>query len=120
MLEVCRREKEAGIVPDPDLDTYMKVISVDGLPRSLQTDYIIKILGLDICGDTLVDDSMRRGLSGGQKKILTTGEMLIGPTKALFMDEISNALESSTTFQVVAYLQQLVHVTDATAWISLP
>lgn len=25
MLEVSRREKEAGIVPDPDIDTYMKV-----------------------------------------------------------------------------------------------
>ena len=25
MTEVSRREKEAGIVPDPDLDTYMKV-----------------------------------------------------------------------------------------------
>ncbi|RZC48744.1 hypothetical protein C5167_017175 [Papaver somniferum] len=119
MLEVSRREKEAGIVPDPDLDTYMKAISVDGLQRSLQTDYIIKILGLDICGDTLVGDAMRRGLSGGQKKRLTTGEMIVGPTKALFMDEISNGLDSSTTFQVVAYLQQLVHITDATALISL-
>lgn len=25
MVEVSRREKEAGIVPDPDVDTYMKV-----------------------------------------------------------------------------------------------
>ena len=25
MLEVSRREKEAGIIPDPDIDTYMKV-----------------------------------------------------------------------------------------------
>ncbi|RZC88219.1 hypothetical protein C5167_016050 [Papaver somniferum] len=108
MLEVSRREKEAGIA-----------ISVDGLQRSLQTDYIVKILGLDICGDTLVGDAMRRGLSGGQKKRLTTGEMIVGPTKALFMDEISNGVDSSTTFQVVAYLQQLVHITDATALISL-
>ncbi|KAH7542900.1 hypothetical protein FEM48_Zijuj02G0124200 [Ziziphus jujuba var. spinosa] len=27
MQEVSKREKEAGIVPDPDIDTYMKVIS---------------------------------------------------------------------------------------------
>ena len=26
MMEVSRREKEAGIVPDPDIDTYMKVL----------------------------------------------------------------------------------------------
>lgn len=26
LMEVSRREKEAGIVPDPDLDAYMKVM----------------------------------------------------------------------------------------------
>lgn len=26
LMEVSRREKEAGIVPDPDLDAYMKVL----------------------------------------------------------------------------------------------
>lgn len=25
MKEVCKREKEEGIIPDPDVDTYMKV-----------------------------------------------------------------------------------------------
>ncbi|KAK3189997.1 hypothetical protein Dsin_029558 [Dipteronia sinensis] len=47
------------------------------------------------------------------------GEMIVGPTKALFMDEISTGLDSSTTFQIVTYLQQLVHITDATALVSL-
>ncbi|XP_061989317.1 ABC transporter G family member 33-like [Rosa rugosa] len=37
MLEVSRREKEAGIVPDPDIDTYMKAISVEGQKKNLQT-----------------------------------------------------------------------------------
>ncbi|XP_059654379.1 pleiotropic drug resistance protein 3-like [Cornus florida] len=119
MIEVSRREKQAGIVPDPDIDTYMKAITVEGLKRTLQTDYILKILGLDICADTLVGDAMRRGISGGQKKRLTTGEMIVGPTKALFMDEISNGLDSSTTYQIVACLQQLAHITDATILVSL-
>uniref|UniRef100_A0A2N9EIA3 ABC transporter domain-containing protein n=1 Tax=Fagus sylvatica TaxID=28930 RepID=A0A2N9EIA3_FAGSY len=117
--EVTRREKQAGIIPDPDVDAYMKAISVKGLKTSLQTDYILKILGVDICADTLVGDPVRRGISGGQKKRLTIGEMIVGPTKALFMDEISNGLDSSTTFQIVSCLQHLVHITDATALISL-
>ncbi|KAJ6324763.1 hypothetical protein OIU76_011955 [Salix suchowensis] len=119
ILEVSRREKEAGIVPDPDIDTYMKATSAEGQRRNLQTDYVLKILGLDICADIMVGNAMRRGISGGQKKRLTTGEMIVGPTKALFMDEISTGLDSSTTFQIVTCLQQLVHITDSTALISL-
>ncbi|XP_058083528.1 pleiotropic drug resistance protein 3-like isoform X1 [Magnolia sinica] len=119
MMEVSRREKELGIVPESDIDTFMKAISVKGLERTLQTDYILKILGLDICAETMVGDAMRRGISGGQKKRLTTGEMIVGPTKALFMDEISTGLDSSTTFQIVTCLQQLTHITDATMLVSL-
>ncbi|CAN1217743.1 Pleiotropic drug resistance protein 3, partial [Linum perenne] len=119
MEEVSRREKQAGIVPDPDIDTYMKAISVKGLRSNLQTDYILKILGLDICANTLVGDVMRRGISGGQKKRLTTGEMIVGPTRALFMDEITNGLDSSTAFRIILCLQQMVHITDATVLVSL-
>ncbi|KAL7210715.1 hypothetical protein ACSBR1_032132 [Camellia fascicularis] len=119
MKEVSKREKEAGIVPDIDIDTFMKATSIEGQKRTLQTDYILKILGLDICADIMCGDAMKRGISGGQKKRLTTGEMIVGPTKALFMDEISTGLDSSTTFQIVTYLQQLVHITDATALVAL-
>ncbi|KAL6560638.1 drug-responsive transcription factor pdr3 [Orobanche gracilis] len=119
MAEVIKKEREAKLVPDPDLDTYMKAISVEGQKTTMQTQYILKILGLDICADTLYGDQMRRGISGGQKKRLTTGEMLVGPTKALFMDEISNGLDSSTTYQIVSCLQQVAHITDATIVVSL-
>ncbi|KAI3810521.1 hypothetical protein L1987_20137 [Smallanthus sonchifolius] len=119
LLEVNRREKEEGIVPDPDLDTFMKAISIEGQKTTLQTNYILKILGLDICADTMFGDAMRRGISGGQKKRLTTGEMIVGPAKALFMDEISNGLDSSTTYQIITCLQQLAHITDASILISL-
>ncbi|GMJ09284.1 polar auxin transport inhibitor sensitive 1, PLEIOTROPIC DRUG RESISTANCE 9 [Hibiscus trionum] len=119
LKEISRREKQSGIVPEPDIDTYMKAISIEGLTRTLQTDYILKILGLDICADTIVGDAMNRGISGGQKRRLTTGEMIVGPNKALFMDEISTGLDSSTTFQIVTCLQQLTHITEATLLVSL-
>ncbi|KAG6537978.1 hypothetical protein ZIOFF_003081 [Zingiber officinale] len=119
MKEVSRREKQAGIIPDPDIDTFMKAISVQGLERSLVTDYIMKIMGLDICADTMVGDAMRRGISGGEKKRLTTGEMIVGPTNALFMDEISTGLDSSTTYQIITCLQQFAHITESTVVVSL-
>uniref|UniRef100_A0A0D6QSH6 ABC transporter domain-containing protein n=1 Tax=Araucaria cunninghamii TaxID=56994 RepID=A0A0D6QSH6_ARACU len=83
------------------------------------TDYILKILGLDICAETMVGDAMHRGISGGQKKRVTTGEMIVGAAKALFMDEISTGLDSSTTFQIVKCLRQYAHVFNSTMVISL-
>ncbi|CAA0830510.1 ABC transporter G family member 37 [Striga hermonthica] len=96
LAEVMRRERAAGIVPDAQIDTYMK------------------ILGLDICADTPI-----ACISGGQKKRLTTAEMMVEPTNALFMDAISNGLDSLTTYQIVCCLRQLAHITDATVVISL-
>ena len=81
--------------------------------------YDLQILGLDICADIMVGDEMRRGISGGQKKRVTTGEMLVGPAKAFFMDEISTGLDSSTTFQIVKFMKQMVHIMDVTMVISL-
>lgn len=45
--------------------------------------------------------------------------MLVGPAKTLFMDDISTGLDSSTTFQIVKCLQQVVHLTDSTILMSL-
>lgn len=102
--ELSRREKEAGIKPDPEIDAFMKAISVSGQRTNLFTDYVLKvlfpsflslplldffpfsfcmklnhlehllqILGLDICADIIVGNEMRRGISGGQRKRVTTG-----------------------------------------------
>lgn len=50
---------------------------------------------LQICADTVVGDAMLRGISGGQKKRVTTAEMVVGPKKTLFLDEISTGLVSA-------------------------
>lgn len=119
LTELSRREKAANIKPDPDIDIFMKAASLKGQETNVVTDYILKILGLEICADIMVGDEMIRGISGGQKKRVTTGEMLVGPAKALFMDEISTGLDSSTTFQIVNSLRQSVHILNGTALISL-
>ncbi|KAL0425027.1 UNVERIFIED_CONTAM: ABC transporter G family member 36 [Sesamum radiatum] len=119
LSELARREREAGIFPEAEVDLFMKAIAMQGVESSLITDYTLRILGLDVCRDTIVGDEMIRGISGGQKKRVTTGEMIVGPTKTLFMDEISTGLDSSTTFQIVKCLQQIVHLTEATIFMSL-
>ncbi|XP_057766257.1 pleiotropic drug resistance protein 1-like [Salvia miltiorrhiza] len=119
LAELLRREKEANIKPDPDLDIFMKAASIQGQEVSVMTDYIMKILGLEICADTIVGNELFRGISGGEKKRVTIGEMLVGPARALFMDEISTGLDSSTTFEIVNSVKQFVHILRGTAVISL-
>ncbi|XP_004498643.1 pleiotropic drug resistance protein 1-like [Cicer arietinum] len=119
LAELLRREKEAKIKPDPDIDAYMKAAALEGQQASVVTDYILKILGLEICADIMVGDGMIRGISGGQKKRVTTGEMLVGPIRVLFMDEISTGLDSSTTFQIISSIRQSIHILNGTALVSL-
>ncbi|GJN32502.1 hypothetical protein PR202_gb21016 [Eleusine coracana subsp. coracana] len=119
LSELARRERNAGIKPDPEIDALMKATAVEGKETNIMTDLVLKVLGLDICADIIVGDEMKRGISGGQKKRVTTGEMLTGPAKALFMDEISTGLDSSSTFQIAKYIRQMVHVMNYTVMISL-
>jgi ABC-type multidrug transport system ATPase subunit len=51
--------------------------------------------------------------------LIDAGEMLVGPASALFMDEISTGLDSSTTFQIVKSIRQFIHILGGTAIISL-
>ncbi|GJM87710.1 hypothetical protein PR202_ga03692 [Eleusine coracana subsp. coracana] len=121
LAELLRREKEAHIMPDVDIDAFMKAraSTIAGKEANVIIDYVLKILGLEICADTMVGDEMLRGISGGQRKRVTTGEMLVGPARALFMDEISTGLDSSTTFQIVNSIKQFIHILGGTAVISL-
>ncbi|XP_076915871.1 ABC transporter G family member 32-like [Bidens hawaiensis] len=119
IMELLRREENAGIRPDEDLDIFIKTVALGEKKTSLVVDYLMKILGLDICADTLVGDEMRKGISGGQIKRLTSGELLVGPSRVLLMDEISTGLDSSTTYQIINYLKHSTRALDGTTVISL-
>ncbi|CAN0919544.1 Pleiotropic drug resistance protein 1 [Linum grandiflorum] len=119
LAELLKREKASHIKPDAAVDLYMKAAALDGQQASVVTDYVLKILGLEECADTNVGSIMLRGISGGQKKRLTIGEMLVGPARVLYMDEISNGLDASTTFQIVNSMRQSTHILKGTTVISL-
>lgn len=62
---------------------------------------------------------MRKGISGGQMKRLTSGELLVGPSRVLLMDEISTGLDSSTAYQIINYLKHSTRALDGTTVVSL-
>lgn len=43
LVELCKREKEAGIKPDSEIDAYMKATAMAGQETSLITDYVLKV-----------------------------------------------------------------------------
>ncbi|KAL5580752.1 hypothetical protein UlMin_013194 [Ulmus minor] len=119
MEDLAKLEKERNIRPNHEIDAFMKASSVGGNKHNVSTDYVLKVLGLDMCSDTIVGSEMLRGISGGQRKRVTTGEMIVGPRKTLFMDEISTGLDSSTTFQIVNCLRNFVHLMEGTVLMAL-
>ncbi|XP_019195429.1 PREDICTED: pleiotropic drug resistance protein 1-like isoform X4 [Ipomoea nil] len=119
LAELSRREKAANIRPDPDIDIFMKAAATDGQKANVIVDYIIKVLGLEGCEDTIVGNEYLRGMSGGERKRLTAGEMLVGPANVLLMDEISTGLDSSTTFQILKSIKHYIHILHGTAVIAL-
>lgn len=43
LVELIKREKQAGIKPDPEIDAFMKATAVEGQETSLITDYVLKV-----------------------------------------------------------------------------
>ncbi|KAJ8578245.1 hypothetical protein ON010_g957 [Phytophthora cinnamomi] len=68
---------------------------------ALRTELFLQILGLENCADTVVGDALLRGVSGGERKRVTVGEVLVGGQSLFLCDEISTGLDSAATFDIV-------------------
>ncbi|KAJ6851228.1 ABC transporter G family member 45-like isoform X4 [Iris pallida] len=102
---------------EPEVDASFEGTCEEG--TNITTNYVLKLLRLYECADITIGDQMRRGISGGQKKRVTIGEMLVSLARCFFMDDISTGLDSSTTFEIVKFLSQMAHLMDLTMVISL-
>ncbi|KAJ4809491.1 ABC transporter G family member 36 [Rhynchospora pubera] len=100
-------------------DKDLRAIGTEGKEANIITDYVLKLLGLENCADTIVGNQLIRGISGGEKKRVTTGEMVVGSANVFLMDEISTGLDSSTTFKIVNCIRQYNHIFGTTTVISL-
>nr|CCA19156.1 ATPbinding Cassette (ABC) Superfamily putative [Albugo laibachii Nc14] len=85
----------------------------------LRTDLCLHILGLRHCADTYVGDALFRGVSGGERKRVTVGEMLVGGQSVFFCDEISTGLDSAATYDITKSLRSWTRVLGGSAVVAL-
>jgi len=87
-----------------------KVISADEQRASM----LISLLGLGECTETVIGNDLLRGISGGQRKRVTVGEMLCTAARAYFLDEVSTGLDAAVTLHIFSSLKQLCGLTNST------
>ncbi|KAG9410913.1 hypothetical protein AC1031_018940 [Aphanomyces cochlioides] len=116
-----------GVVPQRVLDSL-----VSGTPEEnaqakeiiealyqVYPDVIVRQLGLTNCKDTIVGNAMMRGVSGGERKRVTIGEMEFGMKQVSLMDEVSTGLDSAATFDIVKSQRSMAKSLKKTIVIAL-
>ena len=75
--------------------------------KMIRVNEMISILHLENCKDTIVGDSLTKGISGGERKRLSVGmEMIINPS-IIFLDEPTSGLDTYTAYSLISNLKDL-------------
>lgn len=88
--------------------------------ENYRVNVAMQILGLSGVADTFVGNSEIRGVSGGQRRRVTTGEMSqASGITVTCMDEISTGLDAASTFGIISIIAQATRLSRSTRIISL-
>ena len=93
--------------------------SVMDAAHQRKVNNVLKLLGLEHCADTPVGNNLIRGVSGGEKKRVTFGEMLMANFRVMLMDEISTGLDAAATVDIVRNITLASKFYHATYMVSL-
>ena len=74
-----------------------------------RAERLIHLIGLEEATNTIIGNDLLRGVSGGQRKRVTLGEMLITNSRVYFLDEVSTGLDSAITFHIFNALRSYCH-----------
>lgn len=77
--------------------------------RERRVNTLIEQLGLSDCCDTKIGSTMKKGISGGERKRTSIGIELITDPSIIFLDEPTTGLDSTTALQVVQLLRNLAN-----------
>ncbi|KAF0698139.1 Aste57867_11235 [Aphanomyces stellatus] len=116
-----------GVVPQRVLDSLIsgtpeenaEAVQIVQALYEVYPDVVVKQLGLANCKDTIVGNAMLRGVSGGERKRVTVGEMEFGMKQVSLMDEISTGLDSAATYDIVKSQRSMAKSLKKTIVIAL-
>jgi len=96
LVTVEERRSASKSGRDAALDSLMAALCNPS--NSAATEWVLRVLRLSRAADTAVGgDALHRGVSGGERRRTSTGELIVGAARALCLDEISTGLDSSST-----------------------
>lgn len=85
----------------------------------LATKLVLASLGLTEVKDTFVGDTNVRGVSGGQRRRVTVGEMYMSRAPVICGDEISTGLDAASTYDMIQVMLHYGRRNKGTRIISL-
>ena len=100
---------------DPDAEKFIKELDKKGW----LVDVILRGVGLKRVADTFVGNNRVRGVSGGEKKRVTVGEMMATRTFVRCYDEISTGLDAVTTNDVCKLVCSVTRIRSTVTVVSL-
>uniref|UniRef100_A0A7S2UBS7 ABC transporter domain-containing protein n=1 Tax=Attheya septentrionalis TaxID=420275 RepID=A0A7S2UBS7_9STRA len=93
-----------------------------GSPEKIDEDVekIMVALGIDHVAETVVGDENLRGISGGQKRRVTVGEMFMDPDGKFYcLEQITDGLASSDSLSLIEKLTNSARLNRDAAFVSL-
>lgn len=83
--------------------------------RSDRVQEVIDLMGIDHSRDTIVGNTRRKGISGGERKRLSIAVELLNRPKLIFLDEPTSGLDSTTAYIVIKAIKNLTSLGECTA-----
>jgi hypothetical protein len=103
VVKACRTKPYTRVTFQPELKFFgLEEITDDMI--ALMKKRLVDI-GFASASNTVVGDALLRGVSGGERKRVAVGEVLVGGQSLFLCDEISTGLDSAATFDTIKALR---------------
>jgi ABC-type multidrug transport system ATPase subunit/ABC-type multidrug transport system permease subunit len=75
--------------------------------RQARCEQMLESLGLESCADTLIGNSLLKGVSSGERKRTSVGVELLPDPEVVFLDEPTTGLDSFTALELIRVVRKI-------------